>query len=151
MSEAEVLTTDQYYIRCENVFAGRNMIEDKSGFPKRVFCPTDAPNEPELWNIQRLPNGRYKLSARGAPVGTIDNLLFAFLTDQEKADEWIITKRKQVGPRALFTIARADGLGWIKSTNVDEPQVAVRHLIVLPSDPPQFIPNELWNIQPLVD
>jgi len=149
MSEAQILSSGQYYIRCEDVFAGRNLAEDFSLLPKRVLCPTDT--KPDLWEIERLHNGRYKLSVRKDPVGTIDNLLFAFLMEKEKADEWIITKRKQVGPRALFTIERADGLGWVKSTNVEEPQVGVRHLIILPSDPPQFIPTELWNIQPLVD
>ena len=114
MSEAEILPTDQYYIRSEDDPAGRNLREDKSLFPKRVFCPTDTDLElvSTLWNfkpcnltliflislqwdIQRLDNGRYKLSARGAPVGAMDNLLFAFLIEQEKADEWVITWRKR--------------------------------------------------------
>ena len=46
MSEAEIIPSDQYYIRCEEVFAGRNLREDKSGRPKRVYCPTDT--DPEL-------------------------------------------------------------------------------------------------------
>ena len=55
MSEAEVLLSDQYYIRSGEVYAGRNKMEDRSGFPKRVYCPTDFPSDPELvstlWNL----------------------------------------------------------------------------------------------------
>jgi len=148
---SEILPSGQYFIRCEDVFAGRNFVEDRSGNPKRVYCPADRPG-PQVWEIERLDNGHYKLKARGAPVGTIDNLLYALLIHQERADEWIITLRPTPGPRPVYTIERAsDRLGWIKSTNVEEPQIAVRHLIMLPIEPPQFIPTELWNIQPLVD
>jgi hypothetical protein len=46
------------------------------------------------WRIERLENGRYKLYARGAPTAEIGRLLFALLIDVERAEEWIITKRK---------------------------------------------------------
>jgi hypothetical protein len=125
MSEFEdfKLPTDQYYIRNEQQFAGRNAIEDKSLLPKAVHCPNDR-RDAELvstpkcsnianvtltfsqllqWVIERLPNGRYKLTTRGAPTGVVKNLLFAFLIERAQAEEWIITKRKQEGPRSLFT------------------------------------------------
>ena len=56
MSEADLIPTGQYYIRSsEDVFAGRNKAEDLSLNPKRVFCPTDHPGDPDLvstlWNL----------------------------------------------------------------------------------------------------
>ena len=55
------------------------------------------------WDLERLDNGRYKLSARGAPTGAIDRLLFAFLIEGDKAEEWVITKRKDDGHRSQYT------------------------------------------------
>ncbi|KAF8586582.1 hypothetical protein K439DRAFT_1340544 [Ramaria rubella] len=98
MSDNFKLPTDQYYIRNENDFAGRNRNEDKSLNPKGVFCPTDY-NDPELastlcsWKLEALPNGRYRLKARGAPTGVQDGLLYAFLEEKDKAEEWVITRR----------------------------------------------------------
>ena len=44
MSDAK-LPTDQYYIRNQETFAGRNHVEDRSLNPKRVNCPTDGGQE----------------------------------------------------------------------------------------------------------
>ena len=49
MSKAP-LTTGTYYIRNEELFAGRNLKEDKSLLPKGVYCPTDEP-EAQLVSI----------------------------------------------------------------------------------------------------
>jgi len=146
------LPTDQYYILNDETFAGRNYIEDKSLGPKKVACPTDS-NDPDLWTIEQLPNGRYRIKARGAPTGVVRGLLFAFLADIDKAEEWIITLRKVVDDkhRRLYTIQKGNNSGgWIKQEG-GNPQIAVRPLIIGPSVPPFFPPNELWNIQPLVD
>ena len=35
------------------------------------------------WDVEKLPNGRYKLQNRGATVGTVDGHLFAFLIEAE--------------------------------------------------------------------
>ena len=45
------------------------------------------------WNLEALPNGRYKLSIGGSPTGELRKLLYAFLTGPETAEEWIITNR----------------------------------------------------------
>jgi hypothetical protein len=114
------LPTDQYYIRNEETFAGRDRHEDLSLLPKRVNCPTDGDLElastlrstlwpyshlfkPFQWHLERLDNGRYKLKTRGAPTGERNKLLFAFLIDIDKAEEWIITKRKDDGHRSQYT------------------------------------------------
>jgi len=147
---SDKLPTDQYYIRNENTFAGRNRREDRSLNPKGVFCPTDS--DPELWELVALTNGHYTLKARGASTGEINKLLYAFLIDEDRAEEWVITKRETTSPRALYTIEKASGYGgWVAQKDSDNPQIAVRPLIVAPTYPPTFPSNELWNIQPLVD
>ncbi|KIM41176.1 hypothetical protein M413DRAFT_11342 [Hebeloma cylindrosporum] len=153
MAEPEIkLPSDQYYIRNGELFAGRNHREDRSLLPKRVNCPTDG--DLELWDLEQLPNGRYRLEARGSPTGARNNLLYAFLIDPSKAEEWIITKRKVDRNRSLYTIEKADKTaGWVKQTGTEGPQIAVLPLRVIetPDGTPQFFPNALWNIQPLVN
>jgi Peptidase inhibitor I66 len=110
------LPTNWYYIRNGDSFAGRDRLEDKSLHPKKVFCPTDgsadlASNlrcigctacsyrvEFLQWGLEALANGRYKLKARGAPTGALNNHVYAFLVaDSVKAEEWVITKRGHCG------------------------------------------------------
>lgn len=55
------------------------------------------------WQVERLPNGRYRLLTRGSPTGEKNSLLFAFLIDTDNAEEWVITKRPNDGPRSLYT------------------------------------------------
>jgi hypothetical protein len=115
MSKDLVLSTGEYYIRNEGIFAGRNRHEDFSLNPKAIFCPTDDPKGQLVsnlysvvatrsdpfnllqWTIQALPNGRYKLLAGGNPTGERNKLLYALLIEEEKAEEWIITKQERSG------------------------------------------------------
>ena len=60
--------------------------------------------KPLQWELERLYNNRYKIKARGAPTGERNNLLYAYLIDQEAAEEWIITKREEHGSRNLYTL-----------------------------------------------
>lgn len=59
--------------------------------------------KPLQWELERLYNGRYKLKTRGAPTGERNNLLYAYLIEQDRAEEWIITKREDDGHRNLYT------------------------------------------------
>ena len=119
-----VLPTGQYFIRNEETFAGRNLVEDRTGHPKAVFCPADVAeaqlasglypmgetysdlftNSFSQWDLNALPNGRYKLLARGTPTGEVNKLLYAFLTDDiERGEEWIITRRISPGHAHQYT------------------------------------------------
>jgi hypothetical protein len=67
------------------------------------------------------------------------------LIEEEKAEEWIITKQERSGQ---YTIEKADRrAGWVAQTDLEDPQIAVRILIVGPSFPPFYPPNQLWNFQ----
>ena len=39
------------------------------------------------WDVLQLPNGNYRLQNRGAAVGAVDGLLFAFLIEGEALGE----------------------------------------------------------------
>ncbi|KAF8586586.1 hypothetical protein K439DRAFT_1631469 [Ramaria rubella] len=139
---SDKLHTGQYYIRNAKTFAGRNIREDKLFNRKPVSCSTDA--DGETWILEALPNGRYKLKVRDAPTGVIDGLLFAFLIEEEKTEEWVITKREYTGHHALIETAAKDA-GWISLKKGSH-----RYSRIVVSHPPFFPPNELWNIQPLM-
>jgi len=143
------LPTGQYCIRNGDAFADRNRAEDLSLNPKEVFCPTDDPDS-QLWDLVALPNCHYILKARGAPTGVLHKHLYAFLVD-EAPEQWVITQRESAEHLAQYTIENASQTaGWVAEKGAERPQIAVRPLIVGPSEPPHFPPNELWNIQPLV-
>jgi len=207
---SDMLPTDQYYIRNDNLFAGRNSREDRSLRPKGVFCPTDN-RDPELVSalssidgatvpltVFNSRSGKFGHSpmvvtdlvpAEPPPVQKIAFCLHSFLKirglkNGSLPDEMSMIQTAAYTRELTFHLQRnkanfscsiesADrNAGWVAQVDATDPQarylfknvifwillmgscllqIAVRPLIVGPSDPPFFPPNELWNIQPLVD
>ncbi|TFK31010.1 hypothetical protein BDQ12DRAFT_730025 [Crucibulum laeve] len=140
------LTSGHYIIR--NVSkadgsVGRNLAEDKSLNPKKIVSlPSSI--QAEAWIIEELPNGNYKLRARGSPTGARDGKVYAFLT--ENGDEWKVTRRENHG-RNVFTIEEANGSnGWVLNSNEEYSQIECKPLTATKSFPPQFPSTELWSI-----
>ncbi|KAF8579369.1 serine protease inhibitor [Ramaria rubella] len=147
------LPTGRYTIFNGKDHASRQVAEDNS-LQHGVFCPTDS--RTNSWQIEALPNGRYRLTM-GDPTVVIKGLLYALIRNSDQAEEWVITERKNEGP-SLYTIETASkDAGWIAQKDEKHNQlaqagaIAVRPLTVSPGDPPVFPPNELWNIRPLVE
>ncbi|KAM5542253.1 hypothetical protein V8D89_004126 [Ganoderma adspersum] len=146
------LESGRYYIfsKIDDAAApvGRNFIEDKSLLPKAVYkLPKGV--EPPVWDVERLPNGHYKLQSRGAAVGAVDRLLFAFLIEAETLVatlEWSIQRDERDGDGNCYIVTRPDGEGWVITDmdSEDVAQIAVRPLIVGPSFPPFYPPNEVF-------
>jgi hypothetical protein len=59
--------------------------------------------KPLQLHLERLHNGRYKISSRNAPTADINKLLYALLINKEKAEEWHIHKRGVADHRILYT------------------------------------------------
>ncbi|KFX93764.1 hypothetical protein V490_04697 [Pseudogymnoascus sp. VKM F-3557] len=145
------LNTGEYYIRAladDKPYIGRLYREDKSLLPKPV-CEVQKPElasdgKQHPWAIQALPNNRFYLKARGAPTGVVHDLLFAFLVDQGRAEEWIIKRVPEGGPN-VYTIETSSrpGEGWVTSFPDDE----VRQVRISPLSPgPQV--SQLFQIIP---
>ncbi|KAF8585690.1 hypothetical protein K439DRAFT_1660109 [Ramaria rubella] len=150
------LPTGRYTIFNGKDHASRQVAEDNS-LQHGVFCPTDSRTNSAStlcsWQIEALPNGRYRLTI-GDPAVVIKALLYVSLINTDQAEEWVITERKTEGP-SLYTIETASkDAGWIAQKDEKHrqlAQIAVLPLTVSSGDPPVFPPNELWNIRPLVE
>lgn len=73
-----------------------------------------------------------------------------FAVENEPAEEWIITYSE---PQNAYTIERrGEPLGWTAPPR-DEPlperQIFLRPLIVQPSEPPRFLPSQLFRLTPV--
>jgi len=147
------LTAGRYIITSlgNKLPVGRSQHEDLSLNPKRVITLPQGV-QPSVWEIQRAGSGNFIIRVNGDPTATFDNLLWAILHQEPRPSEWKITIRPQAGPDT-FTIELADGSGqgWVVPDDKPETQLAVRHLIIGPSDPPFFPPNQLFVIRPLLD
>jgi len=71
-------------------YVGRDLREDFSLNPKRVSTVVQSSGD-STWEVQRLSNGKYTLSTRGAPTAVINDKLYALLIGQERAEEWVIS------------------------------------------------------------
>ncbi|KAJ3561009.1 hypothetical protein NP233_g10463 [Leucocoprinus birnbaumii] len=68
---------------------GRALHESSDSSPKPILSKTDDKNA--VWLVEKLENGRYRLSTKGAPTGVDPhnlNAVVALLDDQEDAVEW---------------------------------------------------------------
>ncbi|KAF8585684.1 hypothetical protein K439DRAFT_1660107 [Ramaria rubella] len=151
------LPTGRYTIFNGKDHAARKTAERSNSLKQGVFCPAHSREHSAStlcsWQIEALPNGRYRLS-NGDPTVVVEELLYVFLVKTDQAEEWVITERKNEGP-SLYTIETASkDAGWIAQKDEkhhQSAQIAVLPLTVSPGDQPAFPPNELWNIQPLVE
>ncbi|RDL32405.1 uncharacterized protein BP5553_08861 [Venustampulla echinocandica] len=129
---------------------GRSYREDRSLLPKRVLVLAEDEDEAPTWDIDILPNGQYRLRARGAPVGDIDSRLFACLIPDrcEGSLDWVITPAFQRGPNVFMVEKPNRSAGWVVPRDNSDglnKQVEVRPLINGPHGPPE----QLFTFTPL--
>lgn len=115
------LSTGSYIITTavNNSYVGRQLVEDRSLNPKKVFILSKedkAPyvgnvtrrnlhkveahfSPPQKWNIEALPGDRYRLKNGGGAVGVFRGRIYSFLMEEEdhSPEEWVITPRPQNG------------------------------------------------------
>ncbi|PIL29909.1 hypothetical protein GSI_07819 [Ganoderma sinense ZZ0214-1] len=163
------LESGRYYITsADGGFpVGRRLAEDRSLRPKGIYkLPMGTES---VWEVEKLANGSYRMKNRGATVGRGHaGFLVAFLVDEEAENaptEWNLrfdVARAKDGDvfawhdelidilcsSAYGSISERSGvLGWVLPESNDiEPyqQVHVGVLIVGPSEPPTFPPNEVF-------
>ncbi|KAF9523926.1 hypothetical protein CPB83DRAFT_862140 [Crepidotus variabilis] len=127
-------------------FIGRSPREDLSLNPKRVMLLPEGIRAP-FFEVKSSGSG-YKILAGGNPTAEFDRSLWAILLDRPPAEEWKIQAIPQSGPNR-YIITKPNGFeGWVLPLDDPETQIAVRPLIIGPSEPPFYPPNQLWEIRP---
>ncbi|KAG8982717.1 hypothetical protein FRB93_007898 [Tulasnella sp. JGI-2019a] len=133
------LSTGRYIIRnnMSGQYVGRSPREDRSLLPKRIVSLAEG-TEAALWVIEMTDNG-YILRANGAPIGVIDNRVWAILLDMPPPTFWRFQKVSQ----DEFMIVKADdeGQGWAMPSDELGSQAIVR-----PIDMGNLAPDMLWTI-----
>ncbi|CCL99870.1 uncharacterized protein FIBRA_01895 [Fibroporia radiculosa] len=114
--------------------------------PKKVFVlppGTEAPT----WVVTQLDNGRYKLETGDGSAGVIDGKVYA-IGVLESREQWILTYQDLQG---AYTVERASQEeGWVAPDGIGpDAQLESRPLIVMPSEPPQYLPSELFIFSPV--
>ncbi|EEB87837.1 hypothetical protein MPER_14650, partial [Moniliophthora perniciosa FA553] len=80
-----------------------------------------------------------------APTANLDNLVFALLIEQERAEKWRIEAIPQHGKNRFIIQAENQADGWVAPQEAEQ-QIMCRPLIIFPSEPPQYPPNEIFEI-----
>ncbi|PIL29940.1 hypothetical protein GSI_07851 [Ganoderma sinense ZZ0214-1] len=141
------LESGRYYIfsKLDDAAVGRNSVEDRTLLPKAVYKLPKGVDAP-VWDVEKLPNGKYKLQTRGAAVGAVDGLLVAFLMKTETTLEWTIQRDERDTEGNSYIISTFDGHSWVvtEPESEDISQIAVRPLIVGMSLPPFYPPTEVF-------
>ncbi|KAJ4473846.1 serine protease inhibitor [Lentinula aciculospora] len=136
--------TGLYTIKNGDKFVGRALIEDLSLHPKRVIL-TDKES---TWAIEKLGNNLntfYTLISHGSPAAHIEHNVFVLVIDRELATKWIIRAVPQHGKDAYIIIGTDLEGGWVAPEEIGE-QIRYRPLIIQPSEPPRYPPNQVFHI-----
>ncbi|PSS02363.1 hypothetical protein PHLCEN_2v4056 [Hermanssonia centrifuga] len=132
-----------------NNFVGRPRSDPMSQTPQKVISLPPSPDaDAPKWVIEKLPNGRYRLKALGAPTGIRGGLLWAYDdevedTEDAEVEEWHLRPYRSVSPGSAshYTIEWATGgAGWVRQSNEPYTQIAVAPLSG------QGKEEELWTV-----
>ncbi|KAI9241079.1 MAG: hypothetical protein BYD32DRAFT_93447 [Podila humilis] len=97
------------------------------------------------WKIVKVEGEKYKFSVGDYDyVGVLDGKVIASI-NQEEGEEWIV---RDAG-RNLYTIspASAHDNGWTVCLKSGKQEVAIRPIVVVPTDPPRVQYNQLWRLE----
>ncbi|KAH7884342.1 proteinase inhibitor [Phlebopus sp. FC_14] len=129
----------------EDSVIARSTREDLSLLPKKVVSIAKSATEPALstWVVAKVDD-RYKLIVKGYPTAPLDDKLFAILSEEPPAEEWIVTYRKNHEAYTIETSSRERG--WVVPLpDSEDNQVLVQGLITGQSLPPYFPATELFK------
>jgi Peptidase inhibitor I66 len=93
--------------------------------------------------------GTVTLQAGQAPLGVVDDRLFALLVDHDRAEQWVVTPVPRYGENAVVIETHDRSAGMVLPDEQPGTQVAVKPLIVGRSEPPSYPPDEIWIATPL--
>ncbi|THH33048.1 hypothetical protein EUX98_g1124 [Antrodiella citrinella] len=122
--------------------------EDHSLLPKAIFLLSKGVQGHGFWDVKRTNDGGYILAANRSPVATIDGKLFAILLDMPPPQVWDIKLSERDGPDCFIIAERYSPRGWVANADADDDelnQISVRPLIIGPSYPPFYPPNEVFK------
>ncbi|EDR02671.1 uncharacterized protein LACBIDRAFT_332177 [Laccaria bicolor S238N-H82] len=92
----------------------------------------------------------YTVKAGGAPAFSKNRQVFASLFEGvDEGVRWCLTNAPDVGKDVYIIDNPVTKDGWVLPENEAGTQVACGLLIVGPSEPPFFPPNQLWIITPV--
>ncbi|KAF8645996.1 hypothetical protein AX16_007422 [Volvariella volvacea WC 439] len=138
------LETGRYIIQNGDRGVGRNSTEDRSLLPKRVIVLPPGVRDPD-WVIEKVGSDSYIIKARGAPTANVENLVFALLIEEGKAEKWKIEAVPQHGPNRYIIQTHNCNEGWVAPEEPYE-QIKCQPLIATKSLPPQYLPTEVFEI-----
>ncbi|KDR79612.1 hypothetical protein GALMADRAFT_63312 [Galerina marginata CBS 339.88] len=126
--------------KMEEFPVGRNAAEDLSLNPKKVIILPKGIEAPR-WILQKVSDDTFIMKAGGNYTANIDDKLFAVLMDEPRPTLWKVDPQFHLGENTYTVISGENPrLGWVVL------DIAVRPLIVQPSFPPRFPPQELFVI-----
>ncbi|KIJ96396.1 hypothetical protein K443DRAFT_284908 [Laccaria amethystina LaAM-08-1] len=145
------ISEGEHYIRNKGTgeYVQRSQREDTSLNDKSVISVPPGV-EAELWSIEKSGD-LFFLKARGDPAFSKDHLVYVSLQKEAYINvKWRLNEIPYEG-RNVYIIESEDRHGgWVLPKEEPYTQVAFRPLIIGPSEPPFYPPNQLWVITPLV-
>ncbi|ESK81379.1 serine protease inhibitor [Moniliophthora roreri MCA 2997] len=111
--------------------------------PRRVIVLPDGVKPPK-WNVKKVGDDQYTITIDEARTRTIEDKVFAVTVEGPEPEVWYIVPDERGGKDSYVITTQERFKGWVAP---DEPyeQIMCRPLIVGPSDPPFYPPNETFQ------
>lgn len=140
---APKLTPGVYKI--ESVIKGNTPIGVHQTLPEIQLVHFNGPVA--TWKVRKEGDKSYLLSVGDYPyTGVVDDKVTASKRPQQNV-EWLVNY-KQLQDAYTIEPANTPGRGWTRSSGDRAAEISIKHILVQPSEPPRYSPDQLWRFVP---
>ncbi|ESK81380.1 hypothetical protein Moror_3720 [Moniliophthora roreri MCA 2997] len=135
------LETGYYFIQNRKKYLGHS--DEEPLLPQRVIVLPGGVEAPK-WFVEKVDDNLYIIKIDDHPTAKIDDKVFAITVDRGKFDKWHIIDDERGGKNSYVITTEERYNGWV-APEEPEDQILCRPLIVGPSFPPFYPPNETFQ------
>ncbi|ESK87036.1 serine protease inhibitor [Moniliophthora roreri MCA 2997] len=139
------LKTGYYYIQNRKQYLAAP--EEVEIIPRRVIVLPGGAQETPKWYVEGKGDNKYTITIDKARTRAIEDKVFAVTVEGPEPEVWYIIPDERGGKNSYVITTSERYRGWVAP---DEPfgQIMCQELIVGPSFPPFYPPNETFQFSP---
>uniref|UniRef100_A0A0W0FIH7 Serine protease inhibitor n=1 Tax=Moniliophthora roreri TaxID=221103 RepID=A0A0W0FIH7_MONRR len=135
------LKTGYYYIQNREQYLGHS--DEEPVIPQRVIVLPGGVQAPK-WYVEEVGDGQYTITIDKARTRAVQDKVFAVTDLGPPPEVWYIIPDERGGENSYVITTKERYKGWV-APEAPEDQIMCQELIVGPSFPPFYPPNETFQ------
>ncbi|KAK7028169.1 hypothetical protein VNI00_014984 [Paramarasmius palmivorus] len=139
------LESGRYLIKNQNKYIGRHLHESMSMLPKHIVTLPEDVQAPKVWQVEPTGDNTYILRCKDGIAREHSDEIYAVVLHEPHPQEWYLEHVPHHGENVYVILRKDRQQGWIVTSDEDYQHVKCRPLLVGPSLPPFYPPNERFE------